>query len=117
MGERDPNAGATAAKKKDGTAAGDPAEVVAEREEVRWMKAQITEAQRVCLLLSVVGGFSAVEIANQLDLSEAAARQRLVKARKQFRQIYSQESGEAVINGKAPVLDEKKTSSDRITII
>lgn len=95
-----------------GTATGDPAEVVAERDAVRRTLAQLPEAQRVCLLLSVVGGFSAVEIAHMLDLGEAAVRQRLVRARKQFRQIYAQGSDEAGINSTAPALDEKKTSSD-----
>jgi DNA-directed RNA polymerase specialized sigma24 family protein len=45
--------------------------------------------------------FSAVEIAHMLDLSEAAVRQRLLRARKRFRQIYALESGDADINGSA----------------
>jgi hypothetical protein len=34
-------------------------------------------------------------------VSEMAVRQRLVRARKRFRQIYAQESGDADINGSA----------------
>ncbi len=87
-------------------ATGDPAELVAEREAVRRTMAQLSEAQRECLLLSVVGGFSAVEIAHMLDLGEAAVRQRLVRARKRFRQIYTQESDDAGSNGSALVANE-----------
>jgi RNA polymerase sigma-70 factor, ECF subfamily len=76
--------------------------------------AQLPEAQRVCLFLSVVCGFSVVEIAHILDLGEAAVRQRLVRARKQFRQIYALENSDADINGTAPALDENKRPHDRI---
>ena len=46
--------------------AGDPAEVVAEREAIQRTLAQIPEALRTPLLLSIVGGLSSSEIA-QLD--------------------------------------------------
>jgi len=44
----------------------------------------------------VVAGLSTIEIASLLDLKEAAVRQRLARARKQFQQLYTSESGEEV---------------------
>lgn len=73
---------------------GDPAEIIAEQDAVRRAMATLPEALRTCLLLSVVGGLSSGEIAQMLDLKEAAVRQRLARARKQFQQAYNQESGE-----------------------
>jgi RNA polymerase sigma-70 factor, ECF subfamily len=55
--------------------------------------AQIPQAQRVCLLLTAIGRSSAAEIAHMFELSEAAVRQRLVKARKQFHKIHALECG------------------------
>lgn len=79
--------------------AGDMAELVAERDAVQRTMAQLPEVLRVCLLLSIVGGLSSYEIASLLDLKEPAVRQRLARARKQFQQLYAQESGEEVIDG------------------
>jgi len=79
-------------------AAGDPAEVVAERESIRRTLAQLPEALRTPLLLSIVGGLSSTEIAALLDVGEAAVRQRLSRARQQFRRIYSAESGDTLVN-------------------
>jgi RNA polymerase sigma-70 factor (ECF subfamily) len=96
-----------------GTAeAGDPAEIVAERDAVRRAMALLPETLRLCLLLSVVAGFSSGEIADMLSLNEAAVRQRLARARKQFQQFYTRESGEAIIDGTRPALYGKRTSSD-----
>jgi RNA polymerase sigma-70 factor (ECF subfamily) len=78
--------------------ANDPAELIAEQETVHLTLAKLPEAMRVCLLLSIVGGLSTVEIAALLDLKEAAVRQRLARARKQFQQIYNYESGEHIID-------------------
>ncbi len=75
-------------------ATADPAELVAEQDMVRRTMAKLPEALRTCLLLSVIGGLSASEIATMLDVKEAAVRQRLVRARKQFQQEYERESGE-----------------------
>ncbi len=75
----------------------DPADVIAERDAVRRTIAQLPEALRLCLLLSVVAGLSSREIARSLDLSEVAVRQRLSRARKLFQQLYLQESGETLI--------------------
>lgn len=80
-------------------AAQDPAEIIAERDAVQRTIAQLPETLRLCLLLSVVGGMSSHEIARVLDLSEAAVRQRLSRARKLFQQLYLQESGEAITDG------------------
>jgi RNA polymerase sigma-70 factor (ECF subfamily) len=76
----------------------DPAEIVAERDMVQQTMAQLSEPFRVCLLLSIIGGLSTAEIADLLSIKEAAVRQRLARARKQFQQIYMQESGEELID-------------------
>ncbi len=76
------------------TEGNDPAELIAEQDTVRRTMAKLTEQFRVCLLLSIVGGLSISQIAELLDMKEAAVRQRLARARKQFQQVYAQESGE-----------------------
>src|SRR5437588_7607005 len=78
------------------TESNDPAELVAERDAVRRTLARLPETLRECLLLSITGNFSTSEIAHMLDLQEAAVRQRLVRARKQFQQLYALESGERI---------------------
>ncbi len=80
------------------TGADDPAELVAEQDAVQRTMAKLPEGLRVCLLLSIVGGLSTVEISHTLDVKEAAIRQRLTRARKQFQEIYTQDSGEELIN-------------------
>jgi len=77
---------------------GDPAEVVAEREAIRRTLAQLPEALRTPLLLSIVGGFSSSEIAALLDVGEAAVRQRLSRGRQQFRRFYTAESGDTLVS-------------------
>jgi DNA-directed RNA polymerase specialized sigma24 family protein len=77
---------------------GDPAEVVAEREAIQRTLAQIPEALRTPLLLSIVGGFSTSEIAALLGVGEAAVRQRLSRGRQQFRSLYTAESGDTLVN-------------------
>jgi RNA polymerase sigma-70 factor (ECF subfamily) len=76
------------------TESSDPAELVAERDAVQRTLARLPETLRECLLLSIIGSFSTSEIARMLDLQEAAVRQRLVRARKQFQQLYGLENGE-----------------------
>jgi len=78
--------------------AGDPAEVVAERDAIRRTLAQLPEALRTPLLLSIVGGLSTSEIAALLDIGEAAVRQRLSRARQQFRSLYTAETGDTLVN-------------------
>jgi len=85
-------------------AARDPADIVAERDAVQRTMAQLPEALRLCLLLSVIGGLSSREIATLLALSEAATRQRLSRARKLFQRLYLQESGEAIAGGSSPAV-------------
>src|SRR5712692_3737806 len=80
-------------------AAQDPADLVAERDAVQRVMAQLPETLRLCLVLSVVGGLPSYQIARVLGLGEAAVRQRLSRARKLFQQLYLQESGEAIIDG------------------
>ena len=58
--------------------------------------------QLAAYLLSVVGNFSSSKIARMLDLQEAAVRQRLARARKQFRQLYALENGEHITNNGTP---------------
>jgi len=74
----------------------DPALVVAERDAVQRTMARLPESLRICLLLSVVASLSTAEIAALLDIQEAAVRQRLARARKQFQQLYTVESSEAI---------------------
>lgn len=76
---------------------GDLAETVAERDLVQRVMARLPEDFRVCLLLSIVAGLSAHEIATLLDIKEPAVRQRLARARKQFQQEYTRESGEELL--------------------
>ena len=77
----------------------DPAEMVAERDAVQRTLARLPESLRECLLLSIIGSFSTSEIARMLDVKEAAVRQRLVRARKQFQQLYTWENGERISDG------------------
>jgi RNA polymerase sigma-70 factor (ECF subfamily) len=76
----------------------DPAVLIAEQDAVQRTMSSLAEPFRVCLLLSIVGGLSIPEIAKILDLKEPAVRQRLARARKQFQQVYAQESGEEVFD-------------------
>lgn len=69
---------------------------VAEQDAVRRTLARLSEPLRLCLVLSIIGQFSSSEIAQMLDLEEAAVRQRLARARKQFQQLYQFEGGEEV---------------------
>jgi RNA polymerase sigma factor (sigma-70 family) len=101
------------------TKSDDPARLVAERDAVQRTMARLSEPLRVCLLLSVVGDFSTAEIAGMLDLQEAAVRQRLARARKQFQQLYALENNEQPDNGTpAPAstandLSKQATTSQR----
>jgi RNA polymerase sigma factor (sigma-70 family) len=79
----------------------DPAEVVAEREAIQRTLAQIPEALRTPLLLSIVGGLSSSDIAALLGVGEAAVRQRLSRGRQQFRRLYTAESGDTLVNDAA----------------
>jgi RNA polymerase sigma-70 factor (ECF subfamily) len=72
--------------------------LVAEQDAVQRTMAHLTENLRLCLLLSVVAHLSTTEIADMLHLEEAAVRQRLVRARKQFQHFYTLESGEEVVD-------------------
>ncbi len=98
----------------------DPAELVAERDAVQRTMARLSEPLRECLLLSVLGDFSSGEIATMLDLQEAAVRQRLARARKQFQQFYALESGEQLDESVRPVpsvtegLESHKTQSHKV---
>jgi len=90
----------------------DLAEVIAEQDTVRRTMARLPEVLRSCLLLSVLGGLSSREIADVLDINEAAVRQRLTRARKQFQQLYVQESGEEIIDNAPTVLPVEKKRKD-----
>jgi RNA polymerase sigma factor (sigma-70 family) len=87
-------------------ASDDPAEQVAERDAVRRTMARLPEALRECLLLSIIGNFSTHEIAHMLDLQEAAVRQRLSRARKQFQEAYALENGEPAGNTGTALSDD-----------
>ncbi len=89
----------------------DPAGFIAERDAVQRVMAQLPEALRLCLVLSIVGGLPSYQIARVLGLGEAAVRQRLSRARKLFQQLYLQESGEAIIDGSS--LTQQAEAHDR----
>ncbi|HYB02276.1 MAG TPA: sigma-70 family RNA polymerase sigma factor [Ktedonobacteraceae bacterium] len=76
----------------------DPDSFIAEQDAVRRSLARLSEPLRLCLLLSIVGQFSTREIAQMLDIEEAAVRQRLGRARKQFQSLYEHESDEEIID-------------------
>ena len=78
---------------------------VAERDSIQRTMSKLSPPLRECLLLSVVGQFSTAEIAAMLDIEEAAVRQRLVRARKQFQQIYAQVGGEEIIDQSSLISD------------
>src|SRR2546428_3596880 len=80
----------------------DPADLIAERDAVQRTMSQIPATLRECLLLSVIGNFSTSEIAHMLDLQEAAVRQRLTRARKQFQRLYVLENGEQINDNGTP---------------
>jgi len=105
------------------TESNDPAELVAERDAVRRTLARLPETLRECLLLSIIGSFSTSEIAHMLDLQEAAVRQRLVRARKQFQQLYALESGEQISDSETSATptgmrhrqtDKRQNSEERV---
>jgi RNA polymerase sigma factor (sigma-70 family) len=87
----------------------DPAGLVAERDAVQRTMARLSEPLRVCLLLSIIGDFSSGEIAEMLDLQEAAVRQRLARARKQFQQLYALENNEQPVDNGTPATNERAT--------
>ena len=90
------------------TEGADPAELVAERDTIQRTMARLSEPLRECLLLSILGDFSSGEIATMLDVQEAAVRQRLARARKQFQQFYALESGEQLNDSAAPISSMEK---------
>jgi len=99
-----------------GGAAGDPAEIIAERDVLQRTMAQLPDTLRLSLLLSVVGGLSAREIARLLDLNETAVRQRLTRARKLFQHLYLQESGESIIDD-SPLAAQAQARDRRVTLV
>ena len=96
-------------------AAQDPADLIAERDAVQQTMAQLPETLRLCLLLSVVGGLSSHEMAQALNLSEVAVRQRLTRARKLFQRLYLQESGEAITDGSS-LTSQAEIQDRRLTL-
>ncbi len=78
---------------------------VAEQDAVQRTLARLTEPLRLCLLFSVIGQFSTSEIAEMLDIEEAAVRQRLGRARKQFQHFYALENGEAIVDNAETTID------------
>jgi RNA polymerase sigma-70 factor (ECF subfamily) len=95
------------------TATEDPAELIAEQDAVRRTMAKLAEQYRVCLLLSIVGGLAISEIAESLGMKEAAVRQRLARARKQFQQVYAQESGEEVFDPSARAISSRNSDTQK----
>jgi RNA polymerase sigma factor (sigma-70 family) len=97
-----------------GTAgADDPAELVAEQDAVQRTMAKLPENLRVCLLLSIIGGLSTAEIAHTLDVKEAAIRQRLTRARKQFQEIYTRDAGEELVHSQSEDVQARYRDQER----
>ena len=94
----------------------DPATLVAERDAARRTLAGLPQALRLPLLLSVVGGFSSAEIAAILGLRETAVRQRLSRARRQFKERYAAVSGDMVSDPVAPTERQSATSGAAASI-
>ena len=92
------------------TSSEDPALIVAERDAVQRTMARLPESLRICLFLSVVTSLSTAEIAALLDIQEAAVRQRLARARKQFQRFYALESGEAITEDTSETNPAKETT-------
>jgi len=89
---------------------GDPATLIAERDAVGRTLAGLPDPLRVPLLLSVVGGFTSEEIARILGLGETAIRQRLSRARRQFKERYAAACGEVVCDPVA-ITEQQRVSS------
>lgn len=94
----------------------DPADLIAERDVMQRVLAQLPETLRLCLVLSIVGGLPSHQIARVLGLGEAAVRQRLSRARKLFQQLYLQESGEAISDG-ASLTQQAEAYDRRLTLM
>jgi RNA polymerase sigma factor (sigma-70 family) len=97
-------------------AAQDPADLIAERDAVQRVIAQLPDALRLCLVLSVVGGLPSHQIARVQGLGEATVRQRLSRARKLFQQLYLLESGEAISDGSS-LASQAETRDRRLTLV
>src|SRR5260370_301097 len=77
--------------------------LMGDRDAVQRSMQQLAPSLRECLLLSIIGQFSTAEISRMLDIEEAAVRQRLARARKQFQQLYAQVGGEELIDTQSPI--------------
>jgi RNA polymerase sigma-70 factor, ECF subfamily len=77
--------------------------MVAERDAIQYTLRRISAPLRECLLLSIAGQFSTAEIASMLGIEEAAVRQRIARARKQFQQIYMQANGEELASSSSEI--------------
>lgn len=86
-------------------------EMVAERDAIRRTLQRISAPLRECLLLSITGQFSSAEIAAILGIDEAAVRQRIARARKQFQQIYTQASGDELVDSPSSPSSSSPTTS------
>lgn len=89
----------------------DPATLLAERDAVGQALSGLTDGLRVPLLLSVVGGLSSGEIAGILGVGEAAIRQRLSRARRQFKERYAAASGEQVRDSVATTAHQRVSAA------
>lgn len=90
----------------------DPEDLAAERDAVQRAMQQISPPLRECLLLSIVGQFSTAEIARLLDIEEAAVRQRLARARKQFQQAYAQVGGEELVDTQSSAISPTMSQNE-----
>ena len=89
----------------------DPATLVAERDAVGQALSGLPHGLRVPLLLSIVGGLSSEEIAGILGVGEAAIRQRLSRARRQFKARYAKACGEEVRDAVATTAHQRVSAA------
>lgn len=92
---------------------GDMETLIAERGVVNRCLHQLPGTLCTPLLLSIVAGFSAREIASSLDLKEATVRQRLVRARRSFQSLYAHECGEHLALGETASRSHSRISRSR----
>lgn len=86
-------------------------DTLAERDAIQRTLQRISAPLRECLLLSIAGQFSSAEIAAILDIDEAAVRQRISRARKQFQEIYTQIGGEELADTSSSPASQSSPSS------
>ena len=77
-------------------------ERLVEEDTIRRALAQLEPDEAACIILKVVQGFAAPEIARILDISSDAARQRLSRALRRLRAMYVAQERQGALTGERP---------------